>query len=152
MRIGDWSSDVCSSDLCRGEAKAGTCLTQEQVEAARKIYAGPKHARTGEQLYPGYPFGSEGVVPDAHATRPGWSGYWSETANPAETSRADLFRYWVFNDTKWNWWTCAWAEDVYEMHRRLDPIFHAVDPNLERFATGGGQMRRVEGCRKPVGP
>src|SRR3546814_14789435 len=123
MRIGDWSSDVCSSDLCRGEAKAGTCLTQEQVEAARKIYAGPKHARTGEQLYPGYPFGSEGVVPDAHATRPGWSGYWSETANPGEPSRADMFRYWVFNDPKWNWWTFDWAADVDAMHRRLAPIF-----------------------------
>src|SRR3546814_3929899 len=50
---------ACRFDIatlaCRGEAKAGACLTSEQIEAARKIYAGPKHARTGEQIYPGYP-------------------------------------------------------------------------------------------------
>lgn len=146
---------ACRFDIatlaCRGEAKAGTCLTQEQIDAARKIYAGPKHARTGEQLYPGYPFGSEGVVPDAHATRPGWSGYWSETANPGEPSRADMFRYWVFNDPKWNWWTFDWAADVDAMHRRLAPIFDAVDPNLERFATSGGKMMMVMGWLDPVG-
>ena len=35
------------------------CLTAAQVEAARKLYAGPRNPRTGEQIYsPLYP-GSE---------------------------------------------------------------------------------------------
>jgi tannase/feruloyl esterase len=35
------------------------CLTAAQVEAARKIYAGPKNPRTGEQIFPGLEPGSE---------------------------------------------------------------------------------------------
>ncbi|HET9143179.1 tannase/feruloyl esterase family alpha/beta hydrolase [Actinophytocola sp.] len=43
---------------CPG-ADAPTCLTPTQVEAARKLYAGPTDAR-GNRLYPGWqPFGSE---------------------------------------------------------------------------------------------
>ena len=43
---------------CRS-ADASDCLTAPQVAAARKIYAGPKNPRTGEQIYsPLYP-GSE---------------------------------------------------------------------------------------------
>src|SRR3546814_21057377 len=74
---------ACRFDIatlaCRGEAKAGACLPSEQIEAARKIYAGPKTARTGEQHHPGYPFRHAGVVPDSHATRPARAGVWSPT-------------------------------------------------------------------------
>src|SRR5579863_3480201 len=43
---------------CEGP-DSNTCLTAPQVEAARKLYAGPKNPRTGEQIYsPLYP-GSE---------------------------------------------------------------------------------------------
>src|SRR3546814_10995172 len=62
-----------------------------------------------------------------------------------------MFRYWVFNDPKWNWWTFDWAADVDAMHRRLAPIFDAVDPNLERFATSGGKLMMVMGWLDPVG-
>lgn len=136
---------------CAPGAKPGSCLSREQVEAARKIYSGPRHARTGEQIYPGYPFGSEGVLANAKSTKPGWSGYWSESENAAEPSRADMFRYWVFNDPEWNWWTFDWDKDVDTMRARLSPVFDAVDPNLERFATGGGRMIMVMGWLDPVG-
>src|SRR4029079_10343617 len=44
--------------LCKGP-DAPTCLTAPQLEAARKIYAGPRNPRTGEEIYsPLYP-GSE---------------------------------------------------------------------------------------------
>ena len=61
--IGD--PEGCRVDLatvqCNG-APAANCLTPPQVEAARKIYLGPRHSRTGAELYsPLYP-GSE----------PGW--------------------------------------------------------------------------------
>src|SRR5216684_5709042 len=44
--------------LCRG-ADAPTCLTAAQVQAVRKIYAGPRNPRTGERIYPGLERGSE---------------------------------------------------------------------------------------------
>ncbi|MGH9823116.1 MAG: tannase/feruloyl esterase family alpha/beta hydrolase, partial [Blastocatellia bacterium] len=37
------------------------CLTEPQIEALKKIYAGPKNPRTGEQLFPGFSPGTEGV-------------------------------------------------------------------------------------------
>src|SRR5207302_4122539 len=43
---------------CAGE-EASTCLTRPQVEAARKIYGGPKNPRTGVPLFPGLERGSE---------------------------------------------------------------------------------------------
>src|SRR5499427_2760726 len=35
------------------DADGPTCLTNTQVEAARRIYSGPKNQRTGEQIFPG---------------------------------------------------------------------------------------------------
>ena len=40
------------------DADGPGCLTAPQVEAARKIYAGPKNPRTGESIYPGLEPGS----------------------------------------------------------------------------------------------
>ena len=44
--------------LCKG-ADGPECLTAAEVEAAKKIYAGPKNPRTGEQIFPGLEPGSE---------------------------------------------------------------------------------------------
>lgn len=142
--------DVASLRCKRGDTP-GTCLSAEQIAAAEKIYAGPRDARTGVQIFPGLPFGSEGVLSDPAATHPGWSGYWSETANPNEPSRADLFRYWVFDDPDWNWWKFDWGKDVDTVRARLSPIFDAVDPNLDPFASGGGKMILFIGWQDPVG-
>jgi len=41
-----------ASLLCSG-ADAPNCLTAAQVEAVRKIYAGPRNPRTGARIHPG---------------------------------------------------------------------------------------------------
>src|SRR5580700_4005979 len=43
---------------CKG-ADSDSCLTPEQVEALKKIYAGPRNPRTGKQISPGYEPGTE---------------------------------------------------------------------------------------------
>lgn len=43
---------------CKG-AETSSCLTAPQLEALKKIYAGPKQSRTGAQLFPGFTVGSE---------------------------------------------------------------------------------------------
>jgi feruloyl esterase len=53
----------CAFDPASLVCKAGDapdCLTPEQAETAARFYAGPKNPRTGEQIYPGWPRGSEG--------------------------------------------------------------------------------------------
>ena len=53
----------CQFDPKVIECKAGTnndsCLTTPQVQAARKLYAGAKHPKTGELIFPGLEPGSE---------------------------------------------------------------------------------------------
>jgi feruloyl esterase len=57
---------------CQG-TDASSCLTSAQVEAARKIYAGPTNPSTKTEIFPGLEPGSElawrflaGPEPDAH--------------------------------------------------------------------------------------
>lgn len=137
--------------LCRPGAQPGTCLSQAQVIAADKIYAGPRDARTGKAIYPGYPIGTEGVMSGPGDKHPGWTGYWSESDNPAEPSRADMFKYWVFDKPEWNWWSFNWGSDVDTMRARLGPIFDANDSNLSPFARAGGKLMMFMGWQDPVG-
>jgi len=140
-----------SSLQCRPGDKPGACLTGEQVAAAEKIYAGPKDSRTGKAIYPGYPFGTEGVMTGPGDKHPGWSDYWSETANPHEPSRADMFRYWIFDDPNWNWWKFNWGSDVDIVQNKLRPLFDANDSNLAPFARAGGKLLLFIGWQDPVG-
>ena len=53
----------CAFDPASLVCKAGDapdCLTPEQAETVKRFYAGPTNPRTGEQIYPGWPRGSEG--------------------------------------------------------------------------------------------
>src|SRR5262249_48640074 len=62
-----------------------TCLTSAQVEAARKIYSGPKNPRTGEQIFPGLEPGSE----------PNWTFFVGGREPPVVASH---FKYVVFKN------------------------------------------------------
>src|SRR3569623_1181878 len=136
---------------CRAGQAAGTCLSGEQIAAAQRIYDGPKDSHTGRAIYPGYPLGTEGVMTGPTDPHPGWTGYWSESANPHEPSRVDMFRYWVSDDPTWNWWHFNWGSDVDAMQRTLGPIFDANDTNLSPFSRAGGKLIMFMGWQDPVG-
>ena len=46
--------------LCK-KGDGPTCLTRPQLDALKKIYAGPRNPRTGKLIYPGYPPSTEAV-------------------------------------------------------------------------------------------
>lgn len=145
---------ACRFDLASlrcAKAGADACLTAEEIAAARKIYAGPRDPRTGKAVYPGYPFGSEGVMASADDKHPGWTGYWANPDRPSEPDRADFFRSWVFDDPQWNWWRFDWARDVETVRRKMSGVFDAVDPDLRPFATHGGKLIMFMGWQDPVG-
>ena len=132
-------------------AQTGQCLSDEQIAAAERIYAGPRNARTGQQIYPGYPFGSEGVRSSATDAHPGWSDYWADDDNPDRPDRADFFASWVFNDPNWNWWTFNWSSDVDTVHRRISGLFDANSPDLSSFSARKGKLIMFMGWADPVG-
>jgi feruloyl esterase len=133
------------------EGQAQGCLTAEQIAAARRIYAGPRDARTGRPIYPGYPFGTEGVMASADDEHPGWTGYWANPDKPTEPQRADFFRYWVFGDPNWSWWSFDWSRDVDAVRAKMSAVFDATSPDLRRFAAHHGKLIMFMGWQDPVG-
>jgi feruloyl esterase len=133
--------------LCPG-AETPECLTAEQVAVIKAIYQGPRDARTGKQLYPGLTFGSEGIDYDDHA---GWNAFWANPDKPNEPTRADFFRYWVFHDVNWDWWSFDWGKDVDTVLAAMAPEINATDPDLSRFRAHGGKLIMFMGWNDPVG-
>ena len=145
---------TCHFDLASlrcAKGKAGACLSPPEIAAARKIYAGPRDARTGKALYPGYPFGAEGVMASARDEHPGWTGYWANPAKPTEPQRVDFFRRWVFEDPNWNWWRFNWGSDVDAVRAKMSATFDATDPDLRPFAAHRGKLIMFMGWADPVG-
>ena len=123
------------SPRAESRGDAADCLTPAQVEAARKIYAGPRNPRTGEEIYsPLYP-GSE----------LGWgqlAGGDAPLGIPIE-----FFKYYVFRDPNWDYKTrpINFDSDVELSNRpEIQPV-NAVDPNLMPFFARGGKLLLVDG-------
>ena len=120
--------------LCKG-AEGPTCLSAAQLEAARKIYAGPSNPRTKAPIYsPLYP-GSE----------LGW-GQLAGSAQPLGIP-VEFFKYYVFKDPNWDYKTrpINFDSDVTLSDKpEIQPV-NAVDPDLTRFFARGGKLLLVDG-------
>jgi feruloyl esterase len=124
------------------EGASSNCLTPPQVEAARKIYQGPKHARTGAELYsPLYP-GSE----------LGW-GQLAGGEQPLGIP-VEFFKFYVLRDPAWDYRTrpLNYDGDVAASDRpEIQPV-NAVDPDLRRFFGRGGKLLLVDGWNDAAVP
>jgi feruloyl esterase len=119
-------------DLKNGRAE---CLTPPQVEAAKKIYAGPRNPRTGEEVYsPLYPGSELGWAQLAGGDAP--------LGIPVE-----FFKYYVFRDPGWDYKArpVNFDADVALSNRpEIQPV-NAVDPDLKKFFARGGKLLLVDG-------
>jgi feruloyl esterase len=122
-------------------------LTASQVAALKKMYAGPKNPRTGEQIYPGWPQSSEALTvgPDGLPIS-GWNRYWGTT----EPARANFWRYWVFNDPKWNWWNFDFDRDLALAGSKVGGMVDQVNANITAFKARGGKAIVYQGWQDPV--
>ena len=113
---------------CKG-ADSNSCLTAPQVEAARKLYAGPKNPRTGEQIYsPLYP-GSE-------------LGWGQLTGDAPISITTDFIKYFVCKDPNWDYKTrpINFDSDVALADKPDNLPVNAIDPDIKKFAARGGKM------------
>ena len=129
--------------LCK-DTDLNSCLTAAQVQAVRKIYAGARDSRTGEQIFPGWVRGSESL-PDGSGS---WAGYFAGKAEPA---RVDFWRYWIFDDPHWEPNTFDFDRDIAFADAAL-PHVSAVDPDLTAFKRHGGKLLIYQGWADPVVP
>lgn len=132
-----------STLLCK-DGDRNSCLTATQVEAVRKIYAGARNPRTGEQIFPGWIRGSESL-PDGSGS---WAGYFVGRPEPA---RVDFWRYWIFEDPNWEPKSFDFDRDVTYADQAL-PQVSAVSPDLSAFRRRGGKLLIYQGWADPVVP
>ena len=120
---------------CAG-GDAADCLTERQLAALARMYAGARNPRTGAPVYPGWPKGSEG----------GWAQYWGTT----EPARADFWRLWVFRDPRWDPWSFDFDRDLARADSAVGWMVDQVSPDLAAFARAGGKAIVYQGWQDPV--
>lgn len=121
----------CSSNQASG------CLTNGQVEAARRIYGGLKHPRTGAQLFPGPARGSE----------PFWGNLIpQQSPHPVSIS---YLRNLVFENPTWDWKTLDLrrpdAYDPIEKSEARLARLNATSADLRAFRQRGGKIIHWQG-------
>ena len=128
----------CSFDpavlMCKGP-ETDECLTEKQIAALKKIYAGPRNAR-GQQIIPGFTPGGE--------TGPGgWTG-WITGAAPAGSAQyffaTQAFKYMVYADPNWDLKSFDLERDGKLADEKLGPFLNATNPDLKAFSSRGGKL------------
>jgi feruloyl esterase len=115
------------------DSDAPTCLTPPQVEAARKIYAGPTNPRSREQIFPGLEPGSE-------------LGWRNQAGGPEPmTIPMSFFRYVLFKNPQWDFRNLNFDRDVALADKTAGKILNATDPNLRAFQASGGKLLMYHG-------
>jgi hypothetical protein len=140
---------VCRFDpgvlTCKG-ADAADCLTAPQVEAVRKIYAGPRNPRSGEQIFPGYSPGTEAIA-----------GGWGAWIAPATSSNGIQFTFGnsyygqaVFENPTWDFRALNFDSDVAFGDAKLGSVLNSTSPDLRSFRARGGKLIQYHGWGDPA--
>jgi hypothetical protein len=128
----------CSFDpsvlLCKG-AESDACLTEKQIAALKKIYAGPRTS-TGEQIIPGF-------VPGGETGPGGWLA-WITGAGSNKGLQfffaSQTFANMIYNDPGWDFKTFNLDKDSKLADEKLASSLNATDPSLKAFKARGGKL------------
>jgi hypothetical protein len=123
--------DLDSVARCAADREEADCLTGQQIEAARKLYDGPRSGVSGERLYPGWVvFGSEKS--------------WSPALN---INYAEQFlRFMAFAENpplSYTYRNFNFDTDVQKLEPYAavyDPVAPHTDPDLSAFHAAGGKL------------
>jgi Tannase and feruloyl esterase len=120
--------------LCKG-AESDACLTEKQVIALKKIYAGPRTLK-GEQIIPGFEPGGE--------TGPGGWQAWITGGGSNKGLQfffsTQTFANMIYNDPSWDFKTFNLERDNKLSDDKLASILNATDPDLKAFRARGGKL------------
>jgi feruloyl esterase len=129
--------------LCKG-ADASTCLTQPQVEALRKIYAGPRTS-TGEQIFPG-------ILPGNEAGLRSWNT-WIIGPEPGKSLQflfgVQATGKMTYQNPAWDFRTFNFDRDVAFVDEKSGPTRNATSADLAPFKARGGKLILYHGWNDP---
>ena len=123
---------------CSG-ADGPSCLTAEQVETARALYADVKHPKTGQVLY-------------TPLLQPGSELLWGTLAGPQPFSNAsETYKYLVAKDEGWDSSRFDAASDVEKMESAA-AVLNTAGDNLKPFFSRGGKLLMYHGWSDQQNP
>jgi Tannase and feruloyl esterase len=130
--------------LCKG-GDADSCLNQPQLDALKKIYAGPKDPTTGKQISPGYEPGAE-----AEAGFPGIAfASYVFGAGPGMSLDAmfssSFYANFVFENANWKFTDLNFDKDIATTEAKVGSILNAANPDLSAFRAHGGKLVQFHG-------
>ena len=141
---------TCKFDARSMVCKAGDasdCLTEGQVATLQKIYNGPTNPRTGEQIFPGHPRGTE-AVPG------GWIPWIVPANSQAPSIQASFgnshYGHAVFEQSNWDFSTLDFDHDIAFGEAKTGPILNATSPDLRSFRANGGKLIQYHGWGDPA--
>ena len=111
-------------------------LTPAQVDAVKKIYAGPKDPVTGEQIYPGY-------SPGAEAENGAWQ-MWLLGHIQAMFGNSN-FADATYENANWDWRTSDLHNDLLLTEQKVGPYVDSYNPDLRSFRDRGGKLLQYHG-------
>lgn len=120
--------------LCKG-AESDDCLTEKQIIALKKIYAGPRNSR-GEQIIPGF-------VPGGETGPGGWTN-WITGTSPTKAAQyffsTQALINMIYSNAAWDFKTFDLERDGKLADEKLASALNATDPNLKPFKARGGKL------------
>ena len=123
---------------CAPGQDATKCLTDTEVEQARRVYTGLRHPTTGWVIYPGLSPGSE----------PAWIAVLNAAAPfPIAIS---YYKWLAFADSTWNWKTFDFSHPAdfqvfVSSEAKYAALMNATSPDLGAFGKRGGKLVQYHG-------
>ncbi|MBZ5602995.1 MAG: tannase/feruloyl esterase family alpha/beta hydrolase [Acidobacteriia bacterium] len=119
---------------CKG-AESDACLTEAQIGALKKIYAGPKNSK-GEEIFPGFEPGGE----TGFGGWPGWITGMGTGKSIQFLFAKGFFSDMMYSDANWDFRKFDFDRDTKYVDDKGSRNFNATDPNLKVFKDRGGKL------------
>jgi feruloyl esterase len=121
-----------STLACSG-AETNACLTPPQLEALRKIYAGPSNPRTGRKIFPGFALGGESA----------WGALVTNTT--ASGLGNGYFANLVFENPAWDYRTFNFDSHMAYADNKVGVLGNAIDTDLSPVKRRGVKLIQYHG-------
>ena len=118
---------------CKG-APSNECLTEAQIGALKKVYAGASNSKG--QIHPGYEPGGESGV----GGWPLWISGLQQGRSLQHAFAQGFFSDMMYSDANWDYKAFNFDKDVAATDDKMGPIFNGVNPDLSKFKSRGGKL------------